>query len=39
MSPFSSKFSNRLRMYPSLINCCSINWMNKWPDEALKGVA
>jgi dynein heavy chain, axonemal len=28
-----------LRNYPSLINCCTIDWVDKWPEEALMGVA
>ena len=26
MSPIGSAFRNRLRMFPSLINCCTIDW-------------
>lgn len=25
-SPIGDAFRNRLRMFPSLINCCTINW-------------
>ena len=39
MSPLSKEFSHRLRMFPSLINNCSLNWMGEWPEEALTGVA
>jgi dynein heavy chain len=39
MSPANEKFSQRVRMFPSLVNCCSLNWMHKWPEEALVGVA
>ena len=28
MSPFESSFRNRLRRFPSLINCCSIDWFH-----------
>ncbi len=28
MSPFGSTFRNRLRKFPSLINCCSIDWFH-----------
>ena len=34
MSPGSDLFRSRLRMYPSLLNCCSIDWFSEWPDEA-----
>ena len=26
MSPIGDAFRNRVRMFPSLINCCTINW-------------
>ena len=26
-------------MYPSLINCCTIEWYDEWPSEALRSVA
>ncbi|XP_017759468.1 PREDICTED: dynein heavy chain 3, axonemal [Eufriesea mexicana] len=39
MSPIGDKFRNRLRMFPSLINCCTIDWYTVWPDDALEKVA
>ena len=39
MSPIGNEFRNRLRMFPSLVNCCTINWLNPWPEEALFSVA
>ncbi len=39
LSPVGGQFRSRLRNYPSLINCCSMDWVDKWPEEALKGVA
>lgn len=39
-SPIGSAFRNRLRLYPSLVNCCTINWLrDSWPLEALEMVA
>ncbi|XP_062872057.1 dynein axonemal heavy chain 12 [Trichomycterus rosablanca] len=38
-SPIGDAFRNRLRQFPSLINCCTINWFQPWPDEALERVA
>ena len=32
-------FRNRLRMFPSLINCCTIDWFTSWPEDALEMVA
>ncbi|XP_063362018.1 dynein axonemal heavy chain 3 [Cydia amplana] len=39
MSPIGDSFRNRLRMFPSLINCCTIDWFTAWPPEALERVA
>ncbi|ESO02274.1 hypothetical protein HELRODRAFT_188646 [Helobdella robusta] len=39
MSPIGDAFRNRLRMFPSLINCCTIDWFHSWPDDALEMVA
>lgn len=38
MSPLSNSFSSRLRMFPSLVNCCTLDWFTEWPEEALLGV-
>ena len=38
-SPIGDMFRNRLRMFPSLVNCCTIDWFAEWPDEALQSVA
>ena len=38
MSPLGTKFTTRLRMFPSLINCSTIDWFTEWPEEALIGV-
>ena len=35
MSPIGDAFRNRLRQYPSLINCTTIDWFLEWPREAL----
>uniref|UniRef100_A0A4W6EFX0 Dynein axonemal heavy chain 3 n=1 Tax=Lates calcarifer TaxID=8187 RepID=A0A4W6EFX0_LATCA len=39
MSPIGDAFRNRLRMFPSLINCCTIDWFHAWPNDALEMVA
>ena len=39
MSPIGDAFRNRLRMFPSLINCCTIDWFQAWPNDALEMVA
>jgi len=38
MSPLGEAFRNRLRNYPSLVNCCTIDWFSNWPAEALQSV-
>ncbi|XP_014239722.1 dynein heavy chain 1, axonemal-like isoform X2 [Cimex lectularius] len=39
MSPIGENFRSRLRQFPALINCCTIDWFNLWPDTALETVA
>jgi len=38
-SPIGNAFTDRLRQFPSLINCCTIDWFQPWPEEALERVA
>ncbi|XP_032314242.1 dynein heavy chain 1, axonemal isoform X8 [Camelus ferus] len=38
-SPIGEAFRARLRQFPSLVNCCTIDWFNEWPAEALESVA
>ncbi|KAG5499789.1 hypothetical protein GH5_03924 [Leishmania sp. Ghana 2012 LV757] len=38
-SPIGEAFRSRLRMFPSLIACCTIDWFAEWPSEALLSVA
>jgi dynein heavy chain len=38
-SPIGSAFRDRLRKFPSLINCCTIDWFTSWPTDALMAVA
>ena len=35
MSPVGEVFRNRIRMYPALVNCTTIDLFNEWPQEAL----
>jgi dynein heavy chain len=37
-SPVGEAFRTRLRMFPSLVNCCTIDWFAEWPAEALYSV-
>lgn len=38
-SPVGTKLRTRCLQYPSIINCCSLDWYDKWPIEALYSVA
>ena len=39
MSPIGAGFRSRCRMFPSLVNCCTIDWFSAWPEDALFSVA
>ncbi|XP_063712783.1 dynein axonemal heavy chain 2-like isoform X4 [Symsagittifera roscoffensis] len=39
MSPVGEPFRNRIRMYPALVNCTTIDWFSEWPRDALLEVA
>ena len=38
-SPVGDSFRKRLRQFPSLINCCTIDSFSAWPGEALVATA
>ena len=38
-SPIGEVFRARLRQFPSLVTCCTIDWFSEWPEEALTSVA
>ncbi|XP_037810078.1 dynein heavy chain 12, axonemal [Lucilia sericata] len=39
LSPIGDSLRTRVRLYPSLVNCCTIDWYQSWPEEALQMVA
>lgn len=39
MSPAHRLFRVRLRQFPALVSCTTIDWFVEWPNEALKEVA
>jgi dynein heavy chain len=38
-SPIGESFRSRLRVFPSLVNCTTIDWFLPWPEEALRSTA
>jgi len=38
-SPIGDSWRARLRQFPSLVNCCVIDWFTEWPQDALTAVA
>jgi dynein heavy chain len=39
MQPVGEAFRRRLRNFPSLVNCTTIDWFQSWPGEALTSTA
>ncbi|OMJ95933.1 hypothetical protein SteCoe_485 [Stentor coeruleus] len=39
MSPIGDLLRIRMRMFPSLVNCCTIDWVDPWPSDALLSVS
>lgn len=39
MSPIGENFRIRIRRFPALVNCCTIDWLHPWPEDALLAVA
>jgi len=38
MSPIGDAFGTRVKMFPSLVNNCTLDYFTEWPEEALLGV-
>lgn len=38
-SPIGGSLRTRLSLYPCLLNCCTLDWFEDWPEDALKMVA
>ena len=39
MSPVGGKFRQRVRLFPALVNCTTIDWFLDWPNEGLTSVS
>lgn len=39
MSPIGDSLRVRCRQFPSLVDCCTLDWFSSWPEEALLSVA
>ena len=39
MSPVGDALRIRHRKFPSLVDCCALDWFSAWPSEALISVA
>lgn len=39
MSPIGDGFRNRIRKFPAIVNCCTIDWFQPWPVDALIAVS
>lgn len=39
MSPVGEALRIRTRKFPSMINCCTLDWFSSWPKAALIEVA
>jgi len=39
MSPVGDNLRVRCRMFPSLVNCCTLDWYDSWSEEALLTVS
>ena len=39
MSPVGDQLRERCRSFPSLVNCCTLDWFDSWPTLALEAVA
>lgn len=38
-SPIGAALRNRIRDFPSIVNCTTIDWFSEWPPDALQAVA
>ena len=39
MQPVGDTFRRRLRNFPAIVNCTTIDWFQSWPEDALNSTA
>ncbi|XP_055380729.1 dynein axonemal heavy chain 7-like [Condylostylus longicornis] len=39
MSPIGDAMRVRIQKFPSIINCCTIDWFETWPEDALEAIS
>ena len=39
MSPVGDQLRIRCRNFPALVSCCTLDWFDNWPEEALRTVS
>ena len=39
MQPVGEQFRRRLRNFPAVVNCTTIDWFQSWPEDALNSTA
>ena len=39
LSPIGGTLRTRMRMYPSICSCTTINWFMEWPEDAIHSIA
>lgn len=38
-SYISNNFKEKVKIYPSIVNCCTVDWFFPWPEDALTSIA
>lgn len=38
-SQIGETFKQTIKMYPAIVNCCTVDWFFEWPEDALSSIA